>query len=55
MRDYLKLFEIEEVLSSYFDEEKTKQLMEEMMIEAETCLCFARDENECTCGAWDDE
>jgi hypothetical protein len=55
MRDYLKLDEIEEVLSVYFDDEQTKRLMEEMKIEAETCLCFAYNESECTCGAWNDD
>lgn len=55
-RNYLTLTEIEEILErcdiSACD---TWQIMDECVKEAQTCLCFAHSESECTCGAWDDE
>jgi hypothetical protein len=55
MRDYLKLFEIEDVLDDYCPDDKlANHLMTWMRIEAKTCLCFAHSESECTCGAWDE-
>jgi len=52
MRDYLKMFEIEQVLrGSDLNKEDIAILMTEMEIEAETCLCFAKDSSECVCGA----
>jgi hypothetical protein len=54
MRDYLKLFEIKEVLDRcYLSENDIELIMANMEEEAETCLCSAFDESECTCGAWD--
>lgn len=53
-RDYLKLHEIEEVLSGILDEEQHKEAMKFLRQEAEICLCAAREKGECCCGAWDD-
>jgi len=55
MRDYLKLDEIKKVLDRcYLSENDIQHIMLNMEEESETCLCFARDESECTCGAWDE-
>lgn len=53
-RDYLKLYEIGEVLSGILDEEQRKESMKLLRREAEICLCAAREKGECCCGAWDD-
>jgi hypothetical protein len=56
MRDYLKLYEIREVLSDTdLDDKEIQKLMIKMSQEAQRCLCAARSEYECTCGAWDYE
>lgn len=53
MRPELQLIEIEEVLSRHLSEEQVKTIMQDMMDEAEQCLCAAWSPSECACGAWD--
>ena len=53
MRDYLQLREIEAVLHrSYLSENDIQLIMLNMEEEAETCLCAARNSDDCSCGAW---
>jgi hypothetical protein len=54
MRDYLKLFEIEDVLVvSNLSDKEVQLIMTTMKDFAEACLCFAHSYNECVCGAWE--
>jgi hypothetical protein len=56
MRDYLKIWEIEEVLeATNLSYKEIKLIMMTMCDTAETCLCAAHSSSECTCGAWDGE
>jgi hypothetical protein len=56
MRDYLKLFEIKEVLEKSDLSDKDVQLIMTTMEDyAEACLCFAHSYNECLCGAWEED
>ena len=53
MRDYLKLTEIEAILKLH--DVDLELIMEDMNAEAQTCLCAAHSEDECVCGAWEDD
>jgi hypothetical protein len=54
MRDYLKMFEIEDVLIvSNLSDKEVQLIMKTMEDFAEACLCFAHSYNECVCGAWE--
>jgi hypothetical protein len=54
MRDYLKMFEIEDVLIvSKLSDKEVQLIMKTMEDFAEACLCFAHSYNECVCGAWE--
>lgn len=54
-RDYLKIYEIEEVLANAITPGMADIIMADMRREAEICLCAARDRMECCCGAWDED
>lgn len=55
MRDYLKLWEVENILSQYLDQIDYESAMISVNREANTCLCHAYNHSECMCGAWEVE
>ena len=56
MRDYLKLWEVKEVLDgTNLSDKEIQLLMMTMQDAAKTCLCAAHSYSECTCGAWESE
>lgn len=55
MRDYLKLYEIESVLTDILeDHHEVRDFMDLFEQQADICLCAAHSSSECCCGAWDE-